>query len=424
MTIIEIVSGITRECFLLMGAMAPFLLFGFLFAGILKVLIPQEKIAHFLGRGKVKSALNASILGIPLPLCSCGVIPAAVSLRRQGANKGATLSFLISTPTTGIDSILATYGLLGGLFTIFRVVTSFVAAVVCGTLTNILFPSQEKEDVKRELPMCNTCGEIGPHIHTMWEKLRAVIHYAFFELVDDIGKWLLIGIILGGTIAYAVPQSLISRYLGSDFLSMGIMLLVGIPLYVCATGSIPIAAALMLKGMSPGAALVFLLCGPATNTVTITVIAKELGKREALLYLTIIALSAVGAGFILNSIWYSHTSLQYVPGGSMLPTWITYLSTIVLLFLLGFSFVKKYLFKEEEEKMEEKKEQIIFHVPDMSCQHCVAAIKQALEKIQVANARIDLKEKKVMVDKAYSSKKDEIIQSISAAGYNVIASEK
>ncbi len=418
---INIILGIVRECFLLLGAMAPYLLFGFFFAGLLKVLIPQEKIAHFLGRGRVVSAFNASILGIPLPLCSCGVIPAAISLRKQGANKGATLSFLISTPTTGIDSILATYSLLGGLFTLFRVITSFVAALICGTLTNLLFsPGNTTHKEGEAPPVCNTCGEAGSHNHSPLEKLRAVIQYAFFELVDDIGGWLLIGIVLGGIIAYAIPQTLISHYLGRGITSMGLMLLVGIPLYVCATGSIPIAAALMLKGMSPGAALVFLLCGPATNTVTLTVIARELGKKEAALYLLTICLSALIAGFILNTLWYSHASLQYVPGGNMLSPGISQISSGVLIALLGFSFAKKYLSKRGEKAMVEKKgEEFILHVPDMSCQHCVKTIKQALEKIQVHNAKIDLNGKRVLIDNSYLSKKEKIIQSITGAGFNV-----
>jgi len=412
------VKAILMESIRLMEEMAPYLLFGFLFAGILKVFLPQEKVVRFLGKGKIKSVFNASLLGIPLPLCSCGVIPAAVSLHKQGANKGATLSFLISTPTTGIDSILATYGLLGAVFTVFRVITSFIGAVVCGSIVNLLFPPSKAPSLSTTSVVCSACGEEGEHSHSLIEKMGLILRYAFFDLVEDIGRWLLIGILLGGIISYAAPPSLISAYLGPGFMPMIIMLLVGIPLYVCATGSIPIAAALMLKGMSPGAALVFLLCGPATNTVTLTVIAREIGKKEVIIYLTSIVFSALTAGFVLNHIWHPG-ELKYVAASAMLPLWVKKTSTILLAFLLARSFIVKLVRPHKEKEVKEiMGEKLVIKIPDMNCMHCVRSIKEALSSIDITEVNINLGEKKVTLDASLASREEEILKCIRGAGFS------
>lgn len=347
-------------------------------------------------------------MGIPLPLCSCGVIPAAISLRRQGANKGATLSFLISTPITGIDSILATYALLGAVFTIFRVAASFLIAIFCGIIANLLL-REDKSAISAPI-LCNICGEEGEHEHGIAQKIRYMFHYAFVELLEDVGKWLLLGIIIGGIISYLVPKDIISRFLGSDIRAMLIMLLIGIPMYVCATGSIPIVAALMIKGMSPGAGLVFLLTGPATNTVTITVIAKELGKKAVALYILIISIASILSGLLLNSIWEGNKNLFHIKGTAFLPEWIKIASAILLLGLIIFSMLRS-----EKEGYEMKGEGIILNVPDMNCEHCVRSIKQALRGINVSEVEVDLKSKKVKVPSNVD--KEAVIKAINSAGF-------
>jgi len=421
----NVILGIAAESFRLLGAMAPYLLFGFLFAGILKILLPEEKIVSHLGEGNISSSIKASIIGVPLPLCSCGVIPAAVSLRRQGANKGATLSFLISTPTTGVDSIFATYALLGPVFTVFRVATSFVTAVLCGILAN--FVLEEEKRPFNEAISCNICGEEGFHVHNILEKIRYMLHYAFVELLDDIGKWLIVGIIIGGFISYVIPNELISRYLGSDWKAMILMLLVGIPIYVCATGSIPIVAALMLKGMSPGAGLVFLLAGPATNTVTITVITKELGKRATVFYLLSISCASIIAGIVLNMLWPTHGNLIYVQGAKFMPDWVKVSSASVLLSLILFSFGKK-LYLNKISKGEEdmvKENEVIINVPDMNCQHCVRSIREALEKLEdVESVDIDLNNRRVKIFSKVPPDKNSLIKSINSAGFKAYISEE
>lgn len=335
-------SGILLASWGIFVEAAPFLIFGLGVAGILNIMVPDQKIMDYLGApaGKVRSVLNASLAGLPLPLCSCGVVPAAMSIRKRGANKGATLSFLISTPETGVDSIAITYALLDPLMAIFRPLATLATAILAGLADNFLIgeESKKKDSKKQETPgkkvgvltvstllgasvqgnpcslpscSCNRPADPesskvkplktgGENKKSVKEQLVKGIKYAYIELPGDISKWMMIGILLAGIISYAVPESLIQNYLGGGLTSMLVMLLVGIPLYICATASTPLAASLVAKGMSPGTAFVFLLAGPATNAATITMVARFLGKRSAALYVGVISLCALGAGVLLD----------------------------------------------------------------------------------------------------------------------------
>jgi uncharacterized membrane protein YraQ (UPF0718 family) len=302
--IADVIIGILGESLNLFRDMAPYLLFGFMVAGILHVFISLGYIARHLGRNSVGSVIKSVVLGIPLPLCSCGVIPAAVTLKKKGASRGSVISFLIATPITGVDSIMATYSLLGLVFTVARIIAASCTAFIAGILTNIFVPRGYhehgiEEGYDENCPSCHP-----PMSEDEQERsFRAYLRYTFYELMDDIWKWLLIGTLLGGIIAYAIPDTFIHQNLGSGWIAMLLMLVVGIPMYVCATGSIPIAAALMLKGMSPGAALVFLLAGPATNAITITVVSRELGKGATALYVMCVAVMSVVFGFLFDIVW-------------------------------------------------------------------------------------------------------------------------
>ncbi len=212
----DIVSGILKESYDLLNAMSPYLLFGFFFAGILHIFFSSEVIARHLGKSSFLSVVKAALFGIPLPLCSCGVLPAAMSLRREGASKGAIMSFLISTPTTGVDSILATYSLLGGLFAVYRVIASFFAGVFSGVLANI-FTRHEESLTEEKEEKCKLCDEREEHTHTAGFKIKGAFSYAFGELLQDVGKWLVLGIIIGGCIAYFIPEEFIHNYLGSGW---------------------------------------------------------------------------------------------------------------------------------------------------------------------------------------------------------------
>lgn len=300
------VSGIILASWEIFTDAAPYLFLGFGVAGLLNVLIPDHKIIDYLGTsaGKVRSVINASLAGLPLPLCSCGVIPAAMSIRKRGANRGATLSFLISTPQTGVDSIAITYALLDPLMTVFRPLATLVTALAAGLANNLLLEEEPELKQAREKNEIKNMGEKHAENCNFKESIKtkvlAGLRYAYIELPGEIAKWMLLGIVIAGFISYIVPDTLIQEYLGGGIRSMLVMLLIGIPLYICATASTPLAASLVAKGMSPGTAFVFLLAGPATNAATITMVVRFLGKRSAALYLGIIAICSLGAGILLD----------------------------------------------------------------------------------------------------------------------------
>lgn len=340
----NIFIGVLTESFNLLNRMSPYLLFGFLFAGILHILFSPEKIARHLGGQNLGAVIKASLVGVPLPLCSCGVIPMALSLRKEGASIGAVLSFLVSTPTTGIDSIFATYSLLGPFFALYRVAASFIAGLFTGVMANIFAREPQKAQPAKDDSECKLCHEENKHSHTAVDKFKGIFTYAFGELLQDVGKWLILGVIIGGAITYFMPEAFIERYLGSGWIAILLMLAMGIPMYVCATGSIPIAAALMLKGLNPGAAFVFLLAGPATNTVTITVVAKYIGKKAVAVYLFSIALMAVLLGILLDKIWgifFKAGFKDSVMHAQMLPDSFGIVSSAVLLSLIVLQEIKR-----------------------------------------------------------------------------------
>jgi hypothetical protein len=300
---LEVVKAIGWETIRIFNEAAIYILFGFFIAGLLYIFYPKEKVVNSLGKKGIGSVLKAALMGIPLPLCSCGVIPTALSLRKQGASRGATLSFLISTPETGVDSIAVTYALLDPIMTIFRPLAALLTAVFAGVAENVLVPLDDTSGINPQI--CPTCGnsDADNHTHTRRARFKRAMEYAFVDLVGDISRWLVIGIILAGVISAAIPSGFFENYLGSGIFSMLVMLVVGIPLYICATASTPIAAALILKGLSPGAALVLLLAGPATNIATILVVGKQMGRKTITVYLLSIACMSILMGLLLNQIY-------------------------------------------------------------------------------------------------------------------------
>ncbi len=297
-------------------AMAPYILFGLLFAGILHELVPDSIVTKHLGDDDVASVVKSTLFGIPLPVCSCGVIPLATSIKKSGASKGATLSFLISTPITGVDSIMATYGMFGWVFTLYRAVTSMIIAMVAGVLTNIF----DKEEKKPAFSMASGTTGIAPlHFPSGQESeggsccnsgvkkqgfsLTSALRYAFVTLLGDIAKPLLWGLILGALITIMIPQNLSEILQAYSWLSYLVVIAIAVPMYVCATASLPIAAGLMLSGVSAGAAFVFLSAGPATNTVTIGVVKKMLGSKSLAIYLGSIIVGSILFGLGLDYIF-------------------------------------------------------------------------------------------------------------------------
>ncbi|NJB68951.1 hypothetical protein GGQ74_002645 [Desulfobaculum xiamenense] len=307
MNFLETFAG---ETWLILNEAAPYVLFGFAVAALVKALVPDDLVARHLGRNSYRSVLKASILGVPLPLCSCGVIPAAAGLRRQGASKGATTAFLISTPETGADSIAVTWALLDPVMTILRPLSALITATAAGLIVNAL--PDEKTPAERTLPMAHSCGCGGAcatpaHAETtrppLPQRIKDGFRHAFGEMLADIGVWLLAGTVAAALISALVPAGFIENSLGGELGSLVVMLVIGVPLYICATSSTPIAASLALKGLSPGAALVFLLAGPATNTATIAVVSHILGRKAVVAYIGTIAVCSLALGWLTNRLY-------------------------------------------------------------------------------------------------------------------------
>jgi len=415
---IEIIKDLGTSVFFTYLQIAPYLLIGLIFAGLLHIIISKDMIIEHLGNNDWVSAVKAALLGVPLPLCSCGVIPTALHLRKEKASEGATLSFLISTPQTGIDSILPTYGMLGPIFAVFRPLFALITGIFGGLLANRLLINTRPIG---ESPVINCvgCDEKSIGEMTISEKIKKIFTYAFGDFIDDISVHLLIGIVLAGAISYLVPDHFFVQYGGDGFVGMILMALLGIPLYVCATSSIPIAATLILKGISPGAAFVFLVAGPATNAATITLITRVMGKKAAILYLSVIGISALSGGLLLNFIYKYFDNVSVIEhvhlhDGMSLFTVIT---SFLLFIALAVSFYRKGSGKMKNHIHEtEGIKGNIFRVEGMTCHHCASHVKNAVLSVSgVENAEIDLNGKKASVQGNYSI--EEVIQSIREAGY-------
>lgn len=355
----EMISHFWIALIELSNAMAPYIIFGLLFAGILHEFVPDTLVTKHLGKDNIFSVLKATIFGVPLPVCSCGVIPLATSIKKSGASKGSTLSFLISTPITGVDSILATYGIFGWIFTIYRVVTSMIIAMVAGVLTNLF----DKEEVtvkptfsavkapsmptsslslqqQEEESCCSSASCCAPEHKEFW--FFSAMRYAFITLLGDIAKPLVWGLLIGALITVAIPESISEILTEYAWLSYLIVIAIAVPMYVCATASLPIAAGLMLSGVSAGAAFVFLSAGPATNTVTIGVVKKMLGTRSLVIYLGSITVGSIifglGLDYLFSNSEINPASLIHMEEEAGL---ISIVSSVLLWGLVGYLILKK-----------------------------------------------------------------------------------
>lgn len=355
--------------------MAPYILLGMLMAGLLHLLMDTAFIHRHLGGKGMGAVIRAAIWGVPLPVCSCSVIPLAATLNKQGAGKGATLSFLVSTPTTGVDSILATYALMGPALALFRPMAALLAGILVGALYLWTGRSQRPEK----------SYSIGGEVHAERRTVAGAFRYGFVELAGDIGSWLVLGVVIGGLLTVVIPQSLILKALPFPVLHYGVMLLLGLPLYVCATGSIPIAAALMAKGFSPGSALVFLIAGPATNTVTLAFVRSKLGRQAFYVYLAGIATAALCTGWLFD---------RFLAGGilsgagvateELIPHGFEILCGVALLLLV----LNKY---RPHKAVVQRKGVQVWRVNGMDCSHCQASVTRALRDIVgIDQMRFDL----------------------------------
>ena len=367
----NIIVNIFVESWHLLLEASVYILFGMLVGGLLKVFLNPSFVADHLGKGKFSSVIKAALFGIPIPLCSCGVLPAAASLKRQGANNGATTAFLISTPESGVDSMAITYALLDPIMTVARPVSAFITAVAAGITENLLH-TQKEEDwekvIDRSCPIDNCCDgndcspEEHARHHSFGEKIWSGLKFAVDDLWGDLAGWFFAGLLLAGVISAIIPQELMVQYLGGGLHSMLIMLIVGIPMYICATASTPVAAALILKGVSPGAALVFLLVGPATNVTSLSVLFGLLGKRATAIYLIMLSLCAVLSGLVVDMIYNNlGVSASVIAGqaGEVIPYWLQFVGALIVILLSIkplYLFFRNIFYKKqltEKEKHEE-----------------------------------------------------------------------
>lgn len=430
------VAELGREIVSTFVEMAPYLLLGLTFAGILHVVFKRSFVVRHLGGGTVVDSFKAAVLGVPLPLCSCGVVPTAMSLRKSKASDGATVSFLISTPQTGIDSIIATYGILGPLIAVFRPVAAFVMGVTGGIITTALGgrTTAPREGRTDEPPAaCSVCAAPAEHAHTWGEKIVAMAKYAYGEFLDDISVQLVAGIAISGLISWLLPPDFFTRTIDNELLAMLLMIVGGIPLYVCATASIPIAAALMMKGLSPGAAFVFLAVGPATNAATVTVIAGVMGKKIVAVYLGVISVLSVAAGFALNGLFalvgtegtMRHIAHQHGEEG-IGP--ISIVLAIAFLVLLLLSLWRKYLpslwrrvFPAPAPAVAGPA--VTVSVEGMTCHKCAAHVTDSIRAVPgVREVHVDLAGKKAVV--SGEAAVDDLRRAIESAGYKAVGAER
>lgn len=291
---------------------APWLLLGFTIAGLIKTLIPEGWLNRHLGQAGWWSTVKAAFIGAPLPLCSCGVVPVALGLRKAGASKNATVSFLVATPETGVDSVSVTYALLGPFMAVVRPIAAITSGIVAGLLVGAAEHSGHPASTEKSSSCCHKktepenvelscCSKENKPASTLWQKLRIGLKFSYVDMLQDITPWLLLGLAFAAVVETWVPASFLAQW-GDGFWVFVVMALIGVPMYICATASTPIAAGLLLSGLSPGAVLVFMMAGPATNIGTLAIITRELGARAVIAYLTgVIAVSFV-FGYLTNFI--------------------------------------------------------------------------------------------------------------------------
>ena len=397
----------------ILNEMTPYILLGFLIAGILHEFVPRRIYASKLSGNNLSSVVWAALFGIPLPLCSCGVIPTAASLRREGASKGATVSFLISTPQTGVDSILATASLFGVPFAILRPVVAFVTAIAGGYAVNRL-----QNDDKENATACHS----GNSKKSFLQKCRDALYYGFVEMVQDIGKWVLAGLAIAAVITAILPDDFFVQFGNYPLLNMLVILVVSVPMYLCATGSIPIAAALMLKGLSPGAALVLLMAGPATNMAAILVINRTLGRKPLIVYLLSIIIGAISFGLLIDyalpAEWFSVNS--HCNGDTchhaMHTPWWQAASSILFMLLLVIAYTLKLRKKEKGNTAGQSS----FRINGMMCNHCKANVEKNLAAIEgVKEVHVVLEEGRAYIDGS-GYDRNTIISTIKELGYEYI----
>ncbi|MBD3276963.1 MAG: hypothetical protein GF388_01570 [Candidatus Aegiribacteria sp.] len=403
-----------REMWNVSLTLAPSLVLGLTIAGILHVFVKRERIFQHLGKPGFFSSAKAALIGVPLPLCSCGVLPAALSLKRDGASSGAVTSFLISTPQTGVDSISVTWGVLGFPVALAKVVAAFVAGLAGGTVADAMNHDPNDAPFK---PGCAS-SNAGSVFGRIW-------NYSFGTIFRDIYGWLAIGIAVSALITvFMEPGQLADYPLLSGPLGLLAALLIGIPMYVCSIASVPIAAGLIYAGFPVGSALVFLMAGPATNAATMGAVRKTLGKRVFWAYIISVVAVSLAAGLLLNSLEVSinplHDHSHSSGGMGRILTVAAAAGMVAGMVWFAFSTLRSFLGGRSASAAGDGR--ILLRVEGMSCSMCSDKVKRALEKLPfVRSAGVSAEENSALLKLADSLEfdEDEAAEAIENAGYSL-----
>jgi hypothetical protein len=425
---IVMVMQLLSACWSILVALSLWLFAGAAIAGLLKIWLPDNFIVKHMGKPSFSSIFKISLLGVPLPLCSCGVLPTAISLKKSGANNGAAVSFLISTPQTGVDSILVTASFLGWPLALFKVLAALVTGVIGGLLTQLsekrepaaaplLVPTRPLDQNQCASDM--TCGATVPATTSKW---RAFYNYTIEELIGGVYLYLLIGIILAALISVFFPSQLLTQYPAlKGPLGMLIMLAIATPLYICTTGSVPIAASLIHAGLPMGSALVFLMAGPATNAATMGAVYKSFGKKITFIYLGTVVVAAIGFGLLFQH-WLGGVSpllsYQHVHHA----WWRQVIDTVAAVGLTA--LIVNWglrdlggLLKRLRRSQTAAGLNAVLKVTGMSCNNCAGHVRHAIENIKgVQKVEIELESGEV---KLYGRQIDleHVLTAIGQAGY-------
>lgn len=417
------VSTFINEFWQLTAEMAPYVMLGLAIAGLLHSFVPKRFYRRHLTTSSIGSVIKAALIGVPLPLCSCGVVPTAMSLRKEGASRGAVTSFLIATPQTGVDSIAATYSMLGLPMAIIRPVAALTTALAGGAVAvaadTLRHPGDETARDNRKPPIQSEENA------TFSRRLVQALRYASIDMMVDIGRWLLIGLLLAALIAVAVPDDFFTRHINSPLLNMLLILAVSVPMYVCATGSIPIAAALTLKGLTPGATLVMLMAGPATNIASILVVYKSLGLRTTAIYIASIIIGAMTFGLLLDyatpAEWWNAASVasHCCHSGAASTPLLHTICGIALLALIAVGIALRYIPSRDNKPQTDDNTTMKqrFKVSGMMCNHCRANVERAIAQLPgVTSVTVDLPT--ATAELTGSVAPELVIAAVSAIGYS------
>lgn len=418
----------------ILNEMSPYILLGFLIAGLLHEFVrPETMSRHLAGKGW-KPVVKAALFGVPLPLCSCGVLPTAVGLHRQGASKGATTSFLIATPQTGVDSVAATYSLLGLPMAVLRPIAALVGGFVGGMWVNAADKEKrEPGDGSAISDPGNGLGHCDDGCHatakgpsaSIAARLSAAVRYGMVDMVASVGKWLVIGLVVAALITVYVPDSFLVSLSDRPLLAMIAMIVVAVPMYVCATGSIPIAMSLVLKGLNPGAAFVLLMAGPAANFASMMVLGRAIGKKATAIYVMSVIVTALFFGlmvdYLLPAEWFGmlgHMSADVGHSCHHSFGWFETSCTLLLLILLVYSFFVSRRHHHSHSQLKSTDMTQTFKIDGMACNHCRMTVEKAIAAIPgVEKVVVDLSSASATVEGEFDP--SAVVKAVTESGFDV-----